>query len=167
MTIRKAVTQDLQALLNIYNDAVMNSTATFDLHTKNMDEWKEWYSAHNIENHPLYVAELSDGTIAGYASLSGYREKEAYRSTVELSVYVDAHYRRRGIADALMQTLLADARRDNRTHTVVSVITSGNAASVRLHEKFRFTYAGTVREVGFKHGAYQSIDQYYLIVDAT
>ena len=162
--IRKAEKKDLPALLDIYNDAVLNSTATFDLNPKEMPEWETWFYAHNKDNHPLYVAELPDGTVAGYGSLSPYREKEAYRSTVELSVYIRNDLRRRGIGNALMEALLEDASADPITHAVVSVITGGNTPSIRLHEKFGFTYGGTVREVGFKHGTYLDIVQYYRIV---
>ena len=110
------------------------------------------------------VAELPGGVVAGYGSLSPYREKEAYKSTVELSVYIHKDLRRRGIGDALMTALLNAAEADPITHTVVSVITGGNLPSIRLHEKFGFTCGGTVREVGFKHGAYLDIVQYYKIV---
>lgn len=117
----------------------------------------------------------ADGTIAGnaasveivvgYASLSPYREKEAYASTVELSIYIHQDYRRRGIATALMRAILELAKEDGRTHLVVSVITSGNEASARLHERFGFTFCGTMRDVGMKFGVYQAIDNYTLVVD--
>ena len=161
--IRKAQRKDLPQLLDIYNDAVLNSTATFDIHEKTIEERETWFAEHNIGNHPLIVAELPDGTVAGYASLSPYRRLEAYHTTVELSVYVHPAHRRKGIASALMQAILEEAENDPRTHTVVSVITSGNAPSIRLHEKFGFTFSGTIREVGIKHGEFLSIDQYYRI----
>ena len=114
-------------------------------------------------NHPLIVAE-EKGEIAGYATLSTYREKEAYKSTVELSVYVSPNHRRIGVGTKLMEEILHLARNDESIHTVVSVITSGNAASCRLHEKFGFTFSGTIKEVGIKLGKYVDIDNYFLIV---
>ena len=125
MEIRKAERRDLQALLDIYNYEVEHGVATLDLQPKDLEQWGQWFEAHNIENHPLLVAE-ADGHIAGYASLSDYREKEAYKSTVELSVYIAPEDRRKGVATALMEAVLEEARRDVRTHTVVSVITAGN-----------------------------------------
>ena len=138
--------------------------ATFDIHEKTLAEWEVWFTEHNVDNHPLIVAEQTDGTVAGYASLSPYRRLEAYHSTVELSVYVHPAHRRKGIASALMQAILEEAEQDPRTHTVVSVITSGNSPSIRLHEKFNFTFGGTIREVGIKHGEFLSIDQFYRIL---
>ncbi|MBO5254092.1 MAG: N-acetyltransferase [Clostridia bacterium] len=163
MPIRKAVLEDLPALLDIYNHEVLNGTATFDLTPQTLPQRRMWFDAHNTENHPLFVYD-ADGVVAGYVSLSDYREKEAYRSTVELSVYVHPAHRGKGLATELMGFILDEARRDDSIHTVVSVITSGNTASVRLHEKFGFTFGGTIKEVGKKFGEYLDIDNYYLSV---
>lgn len=163
MKIRKAEIRDLEALLDIYNYEVEHGMATLDLHPKKLTEWETWFHAHNTENHPLIVAEL-DGQVAGYASLSPYREKEAYKSTVELSVYVSPKHRRKGVADGLMQEILDMARTDERTHLVVSVITAGNEASVRLHGKYGFGFCGTIHEAGMKFGNYLDIENYELKV---
>lgn len=163
MNIRKAEERDLARLLEIYNYEVVNGTATFDLKEKSLEERREWFLAHNIENHPLIVAEL-EGCVAGYASLSAYREKEAYHSTVELSVYVAKEYRGQGVATALMQKILQMAKTDETIHVVISVITGGNEASVRLHEKYGFVCCGVMHEVGCKMGAYRDIVNYELKV---
>ena len=163
MEIRVARREDLQQLLDIYNYEVVHGVATLDLQPKSMEEWGQWFDAHNIKNHPLLVAEQA-GRVAGYASLSPYRSKEAYRSTVELSIYIGPDFRRQGVATALMEAILREARQDPETHTVVSVITDGNEASRKLHEKFGFTYCGAIREVGMKFGAYQDILNFSLIV---
>ena len=164
MHIRTARREDVPALLDIYNYEVEHGVSTLDLTKRTPEQWQGWYAAHNRDNHPLIVAE-EEGTVAGYASLSPYREKEAYRSTVELSIYIHPDFRRQGVASGLMQAILELARQDQGTHTVVSVITSGNAASARLHEKFGFTFCGTIRQVGMKFGRYRDIDNYELIVE--
>lgn len=161
MLIRKAKQDDLEELLAIYNYEVLNGISTLDLKPKTIQEWQAWFFAHNIKNHPLIVAEL-DGHVAGYASLSSYREKEAYKSTVELSIYIDVNYRKQGVATQLMAAILDEAKKDERTHTVVSVITSGNEASQKLHQKFNFEFCGTIKEVGIKFDQYRDIDNYRL-----
>lgn len=161
MLIRKAELKDLKDLLEIYNYEVVYGISTLDIHPKTLEEWKQWFDAHNIDNHPLIVAEI-DGHAVGYASLSPYREKEAYCSTVELSVYVDVSYRKMGIADALMKAILDMAREDESIHMVVSVITGGNEASIRLHDKYGFTYCGSIHEVGVKFSEYRDIENYEL-----
>lgn len=163
MLIRRAQLRDLEDLLEIYNYEVVYGISTLDIHPRTLDEWKQWFYSHNVDNHPLLVAEL-DGRAVGYASLSAYREKEAYCSTVELSVYVDAAYRKRGIADALMKAILDMAREDGSIHLVVSVITDGNEASIRLHDKYGFSYCGSIHEVGIKLGEYRDIVNYELRV---
>lgn len=163
MRIRKAVQRDLPALLDIYNYEVLHGVATLDLRPKTLEEWQDWFDAHNVDNHPLFVAEEA-GAVTGYVSLSSYREKEAYRSTVELSIYIAPEHRGKGVATALMEFILDYARGDEETHMVVSVITSGNEASERLHRKFGFTFCGTIQEVGVKFGEYLNIDNYQLIV---
>ncbi len=163
MVIRKPVREEIPALLDIYNYEVENGVATLDINKKTLKEWEKWYDNHNIGNHPLIVCE-TDGEIAGYATLSTYREKEAYKSTVELSVYVSPSHRKMGVGTALMEAIIAMAKEDESIHTVVSVITAGNEASRRLHEKFGFTFCGTIPEVGEKFGRYVDIENYSLRV---
>lgn len=163
MIIRKAVLDDLEELLDIYNYEVEHDISTLDIHPRTLEEWKRWFAAHNVDNHPLLTAE-KDGHVAGYASLSSYRDKEAYLSTVELSVYVHPDERRQGVATALLKAVLKEAREDGRTHLVVSVITAGNDASIRLHERFGFTFCGKIHEAGMKFGKYLDIENYELRV---
>lgn len=163
MEIRKAEHRDLSAVLDIYNYEVKNGTATFDMTPRAGAVGEAWFAAHNVDNHPLLVAEAG-GVVLGYASLSPYRDFDAYMQTVELSVYVAPHARGCGVASALMEAILQMARADEQTHTVVSVIAGGNEASVRLHEKFGFAYSGTLHEVGLKFGCYLDIVNYELRV---
>lgn len=161
LKIRKAYEKDLERLLEIYNYEVEHGVATLDLTAKDLSEWKLWFDAHQCERYPLIVAHIDD-VVSGYASLSPYREKEAYISTVELSIYIAPEFRGQGVATELMERILTLARENPEIHLVVSVITSGNAASERLHQKFGFTYSGTLHEVGYKMGRYLDIDNYEL-----
>ena len=163
MDIRLARREDVPALLDIYNYEVINGVATLDLNTRTLDEWYEWYDAHNRDNHPLIVG-VDNGEITGYASLSEYRQKEAYKTTVELSIYVSPNHRKKGVGRALMAHILEMAKNDERTHCVVSVITAGNEASTKLHAEFGFTYCGTIPEVGMKFGRMLDIENYALIL---
>lgn len=163
MIVRQAVRADVPAMREIYNDEVLCGVATFDLYPRTMEDRVKWFEAHNVDNHPLIVAE-EGGEVMGYASLSPYRDKEAYRSTVELSIYVGKAHRRKGAATCLMREILEMAKKDARTHLVVSVITAGNEASVSLHGRFGFTYCGTIHEVGEKFGRLLDIENYELEV---
>ena len=105
------------------------------------------------------------GAAIGYASLSEYRQKEAYASTAELSVYISPDFRRKGAGSALIGAVLDRAKECGTLHSVVSVITAGNEVSEKLHQKFGFAFCGTLHQVGFKHGKYHDIDNFELIFD--
>ena len=122
-----------------------------------------WFAAHQTVEHCIFVG-LIDDVVVGYASLSPYRTKDAFKSTVELSIYIHQEYRGKGVASKLMAHILEYAKETETLHTVVSVITAGNAASTALHERFGFTYCGLTPQVGFKHGKYQDTETYALLV---
>ncbi len=161
--IRPAVISDLPALLDIYNAEVTGSFSTFDTEPKSLGEREKWFYAHQGGRYILLTAEFG-GAAVGYASLSPYRPLDAYKGTVELSIYVRADMRRRGIAGMLMGEILRMAEENPEINTVVSVITSGNEASKRLHERFGFTFCGTMPDVGEKNGVSLGIDNFVLSV---
>ena len=163
LVIRPITKDDIAACLDIYNYEVVNGVATLDLEPRTLPEWQEWFGAHQTSEHCIFVG-LMDDVVVGYASLSPYRPKEAYKSTVELSIYIHQDYRGRGIATQLMAHILEIAKNDPLLHNVVSVITAGNEGSTKLHARFGFTYCGLTPQVGFKHGKYQDTETYALLV---
>lgn len=156
MLIRTAHPNDLPALVAIYNEQVLNGTATFDTVPVTIEERRAWLLDHNIDNHPLWVAEV-DAKAVGYASLSTFNPKQAYASTVELSVYVDVSHRGQGIGRALAQAMIDWARDDARTHRIVSLVTTENTASMHLHERLGFRHVGTLDEAGTKFNRWLSV----------
>ena len=163
LVIRPITKDDIAACLDIYNYEVINGVATLDLEPRTLTEWQEWYEAHQTSEYCIFVG-LMDDVVVGYASLSPYRTKDAFKSTVELSIYIHQDYRGRGIATQLMAHILEIAKNDPLLHNVVSVITAGNEGSTKLHERFGFTYCGLTPQVGFKHGKYQDTETYALLV---
>ena len=161
LTIREANIDDLPEMLAIYNDAILHLTATFDLEEQTIEEREKWFNAHGGRN-PLIVAEV-DGHVAGYASLSPFRDKEAYKDTTEISIYISKDFRGLGLGRQLMEEILNLAARLNY-HVIIAGITSGNDGSVRLHEKYGFEFIGRFKEVGNKFGEWQSVDFYQLIL---
>ena len=163
LVIQSITKNDISACLAIYNYEVINGVATLDLEPRTLEEWHEWYNAHSDEHHPIIVGTIDD-VVVGYASLSPYRLKDAFKSTVELSIYIHQDYRGQGVATRLMERILEMAKEDTMIHNVVSVITAGNEESTKLHNRFGFTYCGLTPEVGFKHGKYQDTETYALLV---
>ena len=154
MQVRLAQPDDAEAVRSIYNHEVLHSTATFDLVERSAEDQSTWLEARSGAFSVL-VAEL-DGEIVGFASLSPFRERAAYRTSVENSVYVAEGHRGCGVADRLLGELLATAR-DSGFHSVVARIGGGNEASVALHVKHGFALVGVEREVGRKFGRWQDV----------
>ena len=92
LIIRLIAKDDVFACLSIYNYEVEYGVATLDLEPRTLEEWHEWYNAHSDEHHPIIVGTIDD-VVVGYASLSPYRLKDAFKSTVELSIYILQDYR--------------------------------------------------------------------------
>ena len=162
ITIRPAVVADLPALVEIYNYEVLHGVATFDTEPQTAETRMGWFEEHDTGEaaaagtHPLVVAEAaaegSEPQVVGYASLSAYRPKDAYAATVELSVYVHRDWRGQGVGRTLVAAMVDHARAHGGIHVVLSLITSGNAASERLHEAFGFERVGRTHETGRKFG---------------
>lgn len=154
MLIRPATLQDQPGILEIYNESVLHSTATFDTDTRTPEKQLEWFNRHKA-NHPVLVAE-DDGKIAGWASLSPWSDRCAYDSTVEVSVYLAPEQRGKGLGFQLLQQV-TEAGRKAGNHTVISRISSDNLASIRIHEKAGYSTVGTMKEVGFKFGRFLDV----------
>jgi len=146
---RRATAEDLPAITEIYNEAILTTDATFDTDTKSLAEQKAWFGDHG-ERNPILVAVL-DGAVRGWASLSKWSTRCAYADTAEVSVYVKQEYRAQGIGKRLMRDVL-DAGQAAGLHAVLSRITAGNDVSIRLHDEMGFEHIGVMKEVGNKFG---------------
>jgi len=149
VTVRPALAGDAEAVRDIRNHAIEHSTALWTDRTLSAAEGAAWLAAH-LERGSAFVAEAA-GEVVGFATYGPWREKEGYRHTVENSVYVREGRHGLGIGSALLDAVITSARAAGH-HVMVAGIEAGNSASVRLHERYGFEHAGTVREVGIKFG---------------
>ncbi len=164
MDIRLAELRDAEAIAAIYNVEVLESTATFDLRPRTLDEQRTWLLERSGA-HAVIVAD-DDGDIVGFASLSPFRARPAYSTTVENSIYVHRGHRRRGIALALMDELITTARQHG-FHSMIARIADGQPASVGLHEAVGFTLVGVEREVGRKFNRWLDVSVMQLLLEPT
>jgi len=139
----------------IFNEAVEKTTATFEMVPRTYAQQLEWVTGHSGA-YPAVVALDESGQVLGFGSLSPYRPRPAYSTTVEDSVYVHSGYRRLGIGKALLQELLRLAGAHG-FHAVIARIAGGNEASVGLHKACGFEVIGTEREVGRKFGKWLDV----------
>ena len=161
LTIRRATTADLAAITEIYNDVVINTTATFDTETKTLEERENWFAKHG-KKYPILVAE-DDNHIIGWASLSRWSDRLAYADTAEISLYVREDQKGKGIGRRLMTAILDEGRRAS-LHVVIARIVEGNDLSIYLHESAGFWLVGTMKEVGRKFGKLLDINVMQIIL---
>ena len=146
--IRAAESADLDAMLGIYNDAIINTTAVYDYQPRTNDSQRQWFETKQAQRLPVFVAH--DGaTIIGFGSFGPFRLWPAYQFTVENSLYVDSAYRRKGAGTALLASLVSAAQTAGY-HAMVAGIDATNEASLALHRKAGFQPVAHFREVGWK-----------------
>jgi len=147
--VRPAKLNDLNAITEIYNEAILTTVASFDIEPKTDAEQRVWFANHGSKR-PILVAEL-DGIVVGWAALSEWSDRCTYSDTVEISIYVKEEFRRRGIGRRLLEAIIEEGEKVG-LHTVIARITQGNDESIHLHKSVGFEHIGVMREVGRKFG---------------
>jgi len=152
MLIRHALPDDLGRVTEIYEDAVLNGTATYELDPPDRAEMAARYEALMQGGYPYLVA-ARDGVVLGYAYAGPFRARPAYRFIVEDSIYIAPEAKGAGVGKALMQALIEECTRLG-FRQIVAVIGDGHAesASVKLHERLGFHHTGRMEGSGYKHG---------------
>lgn len=148
MIIRDARDTDLEAILGIYNDVVMTTTAIYDETVSTLEQRRAWFDARRSQGLPVLVADEA-GEVIGFSSFGEWRARWGYRFTVEHSVHIRADQRGRGHGRALIEALFPLAARLNM-HMMIGQIDSDAAASLHLHEKLGFKRVGFFPEVAHK-----------------
>ena len=157
--VRHALASDLSALLHIYNHYVVHTHITFDLEPRTLEQRLEWFAGFSSAGrHQCFVAE-EGGMPIGWASSSPFKERAAYNTSVETSVYLAPDATGRGIGRKLYETLF-EALRHADAHRAYGGIAQPNEASVRLHERLGFRCMGTYHEVGRKFGRFWDVAVY-------
>jgi L-amino acid N-acyltransferase YncA len=151
LEIRPAAADDLPAITEIYEQAVLHGTATFELTAPDLAEMTRRFDTLIAGNYP-YVVAILDGRVAGYAYAGPYRPRPAYRFTVENSVYLEPAIHRRGIGLQLMQRLIAECTARGFRQMIAVIGDSANAGSVGVHTRCGFQMIGTHPNVGLKFG---------------
>lgn len=157
---------DLDAITEIYNAEVTETLVTFDIVPRSVAEQQDWLARHRGA-YPAVVAVdppdpagrllgARDEPVLGFGSLSPFREKPAYATTVENSVYVARHCRRRGVGRALLEALVQLAK-EHGFHTIIARTEGSNTASTELHLACGYELVGVEREVGRKHGRWLDV----------
>jgi phosphinothricin acetyltransferase len=151
ITVRPATLDDVPTITAIYSDAVARGTASFELTPPTEEEMARRMRGVLEKDFPYLVAE-QDGTVAGYAYATLYRERPAYRFTVENSVYVAPDRQNRGVGRALLTALITECEARGFRQMIAIIGDSEQTASIALHAAAGFYVVGTFPHVGFKFG---------------
>ena len=149
MQIRLATRADLPGILEIYNDAVLTTTATYDYEPRTLEHRTHWFEERQRDRYPVFVAVDDAGRVAGWSALNPFHARIGYQFTSENSVYVAADMRGNGIGKLLLAPLI-EAAKARGLHAIIAAIDADNEASIRLHAGFGFEKVGHFKQTGFK-----------------
>lgn len=150
MIIRNARTSDLPFILAQFNEAILHTTAVYEYEPFTPEYINKWFQEKIEAGYPIIVAE-QDHQLLGFASYGQFRQRCAYKSTVEHSVYVDAAFQGKGIGKKLLLELIEIAGK-NEVHVMIGGIDAENQHSIDFHQRLGFEECGRIRQVAFKFG---------------
>ena len=160
--IRNAEEKDLPAILAIYNDVIVNTTAVYDYEPHTPAMRLAWFNVKKEQGFPVFVA-VENGKVLGLSSIGPFRAWAAYQFSVENSIYVAADARGKGIGKMLMPPII-DAARQLGMHTMLAGIDASNEASIQLHKDFGFEEVAHFKQVGWKFGRWLDLKFLQLII---
>ena len=163
ITIRRANENDLPQLLDIYNDIIINTTAVYQYEIHTIEMRREWFATKQQRGFPVFVAEEND-LIAGFSTIGTFRNWQAYKYSVENSVYVASDKRGRGTGKLLIPPLI-DAAKKMDMHTIIAGIDATNEVSLRLHKNFGFEEVAHFKQVGYKFGRWLDLKFLQLMLE--
>ncbi len=143
-----ATPDDLAAILAIYNEAILHTTAIYEYEPFDRKYIEDWWSQRMTNDWPVIIAEWN-GQVAGFATYGTFRARAAYRTTREHSVYVFEAFRGKGLGRALLNRIIETAR-EKGVHVLIGGVDANNKLSIALHQSEGFRIAGHLREVAFK-----------------
>jgi len=146
--IRPYRDSDIPEILAIINHNILHSTSLYDYTPRTLERQSELLAEKTTKNFPVFVAEIN-GQVAGFGMYGEFRFREAYRFTVEHSVYVTEAFKGKGIGGKLLRRLIDEAK-SQKLHTMIGVIDAENKESILFHEKFGFKTVGVIKESGYK-----------------
>lgn len=160
--IRKATENDLAAMLDIYNEIILHTTAVYEYKPHTMEMRRQWWETKQQQGFPVFVAE-EEGRLVGFSSIGPFRAWAAYQYSVENSVYVAAEARGKGIGKLLIPPLI-EAAREMGLHTIIAGIDATNESSLRLHRHFGFEEVAHFKQVGWKFDRWLDLKFLQLII---
>jgi len=153
--------KQLPEILDIFNEAILNSTALYDYKPRTMENMKTWYAAKQQGNFPIIGVFDPSEKLLGFTSFGSFRNWPAYKYSVEHSIYIRSDRRGEGLGKLLLRAIIKNAEEQDY-HVLIGGIDASNTASIHLHEMEGFVLSGTIRQAGFKFGKWLDLSFYQL-----
>jgi phosphinothricin acetyltransferase len=150
-------------VLDIFNEEIINSTSLYFYKPRTSDDIKDWFATKQAHHFPVIGCEDDDHRLLGFASYGTFRDRPAYKYSIEHSIYVHKDYRGRGVGRALLQQLIVVAA-DQEYDMMIGGIDAENTGSIAFHKKSGFVEAGVIKQAGFKFGRWLDLAFYQLIL---
>jgi len=161
--IRQCTEKQLPEILEIFNEAILNSTALYDYKPRTMENMQTWYTAKRQGNYPIIGVFDPDEKLLGFASFGSFRNWPAYKYSVEHSIYIRSDRRGNGLGKILLREIIKSAEEQDY-HVMIGGIDASNTTSIHLHEKEGFVWSGTIKQAGYKFGKWLDLSFYQLIL---
>ena len=163
MQLRPCTEQQLPEILDIYNEAILYTTALYDYKIRTLDMIHAWYADKQKGNYPVVGAFDENNILLGFSTYGKFRVQPAYKYTVEHSVYVRSDKRGYGTGQILLNEIIKKAEEQD-FHVIVGAIDASNIISIKLHEKEGFEFCGLIKQSGYKFGQWLDLAFYQLIL---
>jgi L-amino acid N-acyltransferase YncA len=152
-----------QAILDIFNEEILNSTSLYFYKLRTLDDIKDWFANKQAHGFPIIGAEDESHCLLGFASYGTFRDRPAYKYSIEHSIYVHKDHRGKGVGRALLQQLIVAAV-EQQYHMMIGGIDAENTGSMAFHKKLGFVEAGVIKQAGYKFGRWLDLAFYQLIL---
>jgi L-amino acid N-acyltransferase YncA len=153
----------LPEILEMFNDAIINTTSVYDYLPRTVEFMTEWYNSKLKGPYPIIGLFDKHNTLLGFGTYGPFRSRPAYKYSVEHSIYVRHDKRGKGYGKILLQEIINSAMKDNY-HVLIGGIDADNKISIKFHENMGFEYAGTIKHAGYKFGKWLDLTFYQLIL---
>lgn len=162
--IKSCEERHLLAIMDIFNEAIVHSTALYDYKPRSLEMVQSWFFQKKAKRYPVIGIFDDQDILMGFATFGSFRERPAYKYTVEHSVYVRSDARGKGLGTVLLKEIVARAEQQDY-HTIIGGIDASNLVSIKLHEKEGFVFCGLIKECGFKFGKWLDLAFYQKILN--
>jgi len=163
MKVIQCTKDHAQPILEILNDAIINSTALYDYQPRTMQSMDGWFDTKIKNNFPVIGIINDQQEFMGFGSYGTFRAWPAYHYTVEHSLYIHKRYRGKGLGKILLKEIIENAVKQDY-HCLIAGIDSTNKVSIKLHETFGFEFSGRIKQVGYKFKQWLDLDFYQLLL---